>query len=277
MSVVIPCRDHGRFVGSAIESVLTQTHRELEVIVVDDGSTDDTPVVVARYPVRAIRQEHAGVCVSMNRGITASRGELVMSLGADDLLAPTYVEETVRALAAHPEAAFAYTEISYIGARSGALPVRDFDVEALAERNYVHGGALVRRSSFDRAGGYSADLTDLRCEDWDLWLSFAELGLRGVLVRKPLVFYRKHADGGRNAAGLWPRELRRELKLIARLQDHHPAIFAPRRLLGRLARLPRRLATREVSLRHAALVTGFYAVMLARVATRARPPVSEVG
>lgn len=238
------------------------------MIVVDDGSRDGSAAVAARYPVRVIGQEHAGVCTAANRGVAASRGDLVMRLDADDVLAPTYVEETARSLEFHPEADFAYTELRYVGDRGGPYDVADFDPETLAERNYVHASALMRRTSFDHAGGYREDMATVRCEDWDLWLSFAERGLRGILVRKPLLFYRQHASGGRNRPRLSPAGLGREIRMAARLQDHHPVTFAPPRLLRRLSTLPGRVLAREVPPRRAALLVAFYGVMLLRAVAR---------
>lgn len=263
MSIVVPSYQHGRFVGEAIESALAQTHRDVEVIVVDDGSTDVTARVLERYPVRTISQPHSGICAAANRGLTAARGSYLMRLDADDVLLPTYVEETVAALAAHSDAAFAYTDVAYFGDRAGTYRAAEFDPERLAEANFVHASALMRREAFQRTGGYQRDLTDSRCEDWDLWLSFADRWMKGVRVAKPLLRYRQHRAARRNAIAS-PASLLRLLSMTARLQDHHPATFAPSRLLGRILSLPRRLAAREVTPRHAILLTAFYGVMLAR-------------
>jgi glycosyltransferase involved in cell wall biosynthesis len=263
VSVVIPCHNYARFVGEAIDSVLTQTHRSIEVIVVDDGSSDDTVAVAKRYPVRLLEQPHLGVCVATNNGIRASRGQYIMRLDADDILAPAYVEETLAALMREPGAALAYADGTYVGTRNGPVPLQPFDVESLAEGAYAPCLALMRRSSCEQVGGYDVRLTPYRCEDWDMWLSFAERGMTGVLVRKPLWFYRKHGRS-RVRAVLSLAGLEREYGTIAHLQDKHPQLFSTRKLIRRLARLPGRLWRRDVSLRFAMLLTTFYAVMLAR-------------
>src|SRR4051812_44976402 len=92
ISFVIPAFNQGRFVGQAIDSVLRQSHRDVEVVVVDDGSTDDTPDVVATYAaqpkVRVIRQENTGLPITRNRGLAAARGSYLCFLDADDLVTP---------------------------------------------------------------------------------------------------------------------------------------------------------------------------------------------
>src|SRR4028118_1383709 len=110
-SVVIPCYNQARFLGEAIESVLSQTYTDFEVIVVDDGSTDDTAEVASSYAaedarVRLVRQENRGLAGARNRGLAESRGEYVVFLDSDDRLAEEALEVGVRELDAHPECAF---------------------------------------------------------------------------------------------------------------------------------------------------------------------------
>src|SRR5438445_9729851 len=97
VSVVIPTHNYARFLGEAIESALAQTHRPIEVLVVDDGSTDNPSHVACRYPVKLLTQSREGVCAAVNKGIRASKGSFVMRLDADDVLEPTYVQKTLAA------------------------------------------------------------------------------------------------------------------------------------------------------------------------------------
>ena len=272
VTVVIPCRDGAAHLEEAIASALSQSYQPIEVVVVDDGSRDASADLAGRHPVRVVRQPPAGVCAAVNHGVRVARGDLVVRLDADDVLHPSYVEETVAALYASPDAHFAYTGVELFGARAAIVTPQAYDASSLAEHNFIHASALVRRASFLRAGGYALDMTDARCEDWDLWLTFAELGMTGVLVPRPLLRYRQHARGGRNAPRISLQGARRELRTIARLQDHHPRTFAPPRLVARLARVPGRVLARRVTPRFALLLAGFYGVMLARAATgRGRP------
>src|SRR5689334_4764378 len=95
VSVVIPTYNYGRFIDEAIRSALAQTQPPMEIIVVDDGSTDDTKDVVATFgdKVKYVRQENAGVCAARNRGVAESSGDLIALLDADDVLEPTNLEK----------------------------------------------------------------------------------------------------------------------------------------------------------------------------------------
>src|SRR5215208_7628052 len=107
VSVVIPCYNQAHFLGEAIESVLAQSYPYFEIIVVDDGSPDDTSEVAARYPeVRLVRQENQGVSGARNSGFARSEGEYVVFLDADDRLLPEALEAHLEHLEAHPECAF---------------------------------------------------------------------------------------------------------------------------------------------------------------------------
>jgi glycosyltransferase involved in cell wall biosynthesis len=265
VSIVIACHNYGRFLGEAIESALQQTYQPVEVIVVDDGSTDDSVQVAQRYPVHVLTQPNSGICVTANRGIAASHGIFVLRLDADDRLAPTYVEETIATLTAEPDADFAYTEVEYFGAETGTYPIEKFDVETITERNYINASALMRRSAFDTVGGYDTGMRTSRYEDWDLWLRFAERGLRGVMVSRPLLQYRRHAAASRGTLDLRSTQgIKREVRLASQLQDNHPCLYAPGRILRRLRRLPGRLWRREVKWDFALLYIGFAGVMLMR-------------
>src|SRR5262245_2313662 len=103
VSVVIACFNHARFLAEAIESALAQTYSPIEIVVVDDGSEDDSALVARRYPVRLIQQSNQGLAAAGNAGVRVSRGTFVMRLDADDRLQPTYVEETLQPLLDDPE------------------------------------------------------------------------------------------------------------------------------------------------------------------------------
>jgi glycosyltransferase involved in cell wall biosynthesis len=262
VSVVIPCYNHARFLDATITSVLEQTYQPIEIIVVDDGSTDESARVAARHPVRVLRQSNQGVAAAMNTGLAAARGTFFSTLGSDDLMHPLYVEACMGALMTQPGASFAYTQMTLFGAVHRLYPGLPFHPETLAENDYVPAAFVMRRSAFDEVGPFDAVIP--RCEDWDLLLSMAEHGMWGVFIPQPLFFYRQHRKSYNSHDFLSLHGLRRELAMAARLQDRHPRLLAPKALRRRLLRLPERLASGEVTPRHAALLVAFYGAMLAR-------------
>lgn len=181
ISVVIPCYRQAHYLDEAIKSVLAQTHRRLEIIVVDDGSPDDTSEVAARHPrARLIRQPHLGLPAARNAGLRASLGEHTVFLDADDRLVPDALETGISALAAAPECALVYGFCEFID-HAGApiptppqVPAGGDCYRALFRKNYIMtpGAAMFRRAVLASVAGFDESFTG-GCEDIDLYLRVA--------------------------------------------------------------------------------------------------------
>jgi glycosyltransferase involved in cell wall biosynthesis len=203
VSVVVLCHNYARFLAEAMESAFAQDYPNLEVIAIDDGSTDDSLEVASRYAERAkvLGQPNQGLAGTCNRGAQEAAGEYFLFLSADDRLEPTYVSELYAALRRTPDASFAYCSASLFGAESGVMPARPFSAFSLIRgRNYINGSALTRRAAYVDAGGYPEDLPEGAFDDWDFWLTMVERGYRGTYVPKPLLFWRRHEGGSKNPA-----------------------------------------------------------------------------
>lgn len=179
VSVVIPCYNQGRYLCEAIHSVLSQTYRDIEIIVVDDGSTDNTREVAAREPVRYVSQINQGLSAARNRGIREGQGEFFVFLDADDRLLPEGIRAGVNALTVHPDCAFAYGNYREIDASGSVLleEIRSLrsatDYETLLRSNCIemHATVIYRRNAFEDAGTFDPDLN--ACEDYDMYLRIA--------------------------------------------------------------------------------------------------------
>src|SRR5215218_167149 len=184
VSVVIPCYNQAHFLGEAIESVLCQSYQGFEVIVVDDGSQDDTAQLALAYAaedarVRLVRQENRGLAGARNRGLRESTGEYMVFLDSDDRLMKEALEVGVRELESHPECAFVSGHYRAISAEGDAYAVpRQHRVDgdhylALLRDNYISMPASVmyRRWVFGEVGGF--DGTVDAAADWDLYLRVA--------------------------------------------------------------------------------------------------------
>ncbi|HEV8435798.1 MAG TPA: glycosyltransferase [Thermoanaerobaculia bacterium] len=196
VSVIIPSYNYARYLGEAIDSALGQTLPPLEVIVVDDGSTDDTPHVLATYGdrIHVLRQKNAGVAVARNSGIAAARGEYIAFLDADDVWLPRKLELQMPL----------FTDsvgLVHCGLEFGTaiqLPRIDGDVAnalLLLEPDVIHGPGstvVVPKRVAEEAGGFDASLP--ASEDWDFIYRVATRH-RVAHVPEPLVRYRKHGSG----------------------------------------------------------------------------------
>lgn len=219
VSVVIPCYKQAQFLAEAIESVLTQTYRSTEIVVVDDGSPDDTADVVARYAaVRCVRQQNQGLAGARNAGFGTSTGEYVLFLDADDRLTPNAVESHLSCFAKHPEAGFAVGDIDHItldGSYAGSprWPVLEANhYQELLKANHVANtiAVMFRRSVIERVGGFKASCTP--AEDYELLLHAARLfpsAHHGTVVAQ----YRRHATTLSRKGAIMLRAMHRVMRL----------------------------------------------------------------
>lgn len=180
VSVVIPAYQHGDRLAACLDSLLAQTRPPLEIVVVDDGSTDATPEVLKRYEgrVKAIRQARSGAAAARNRGFEATSGEAVLFCDADAVVRRDAVAKLAAALERDRGAAFAYASFRFGWKLFRLWP---WDPERLKRFNFVHTNSLIRRAAFP---GFDESLK--RFQDWDLWLTVMERGGRGVWVPETL-------------------------------------------------------------------------------------------
>ncbi len=190
VSVVIPTYNCSAYLAEAIESVLEQTRLPDEIIVVDDGSTDDTVACLEAFGDRitVFRQEHLGAAAARNHGIEEASGDWVAFLDADDLWVAEKLEKQIAALEASREAALSFTNRATFDAEMKPLSGHRRNVvggevtRALFEHTFIT-GVVVRRDLLRKLGGFDESLPV--CEDYDLWLR-ASLETPFVLVDDPL-------------------------------------------------------------------------------------------
>lgn len=182
VSVVIPNYNHARFVGDAIRSVLEQTFKDFEIIVVDDGSTDNSREVVAQYGdmVHYIYQDNAGLSAARNTGIKASKGSLIGVLDADDMYEPAYLDTLVEKLRLNPIADGVYCGYQFVDEKNNLLPqIENRPIpsgelyDALLDGNFfVPESIFLKRQVYNDVGLFDEALH--ACEDWDVWLRVAK-------------------------------------------------------------------------------------------------------
>lgn len=248
VSVVIPAYDAQPFIAAAVASACAQTHRALEVLVVDDGSRDRTAAIVealaARDPrVRLLRRPHRGVAAARNRAIEEARGEYIAPLDADDIWLPAKIERQLRALERAPAGTgLVYgwsADLDADGRLTGGYCAHELPPHvpaALLFRNFIGCSSvpLIRRICFERAGAYQpayAARGAQGCEDLDLYRRIARY-YEFALVREFLVGYRQTPGRMSSNALAMARSFRLALRDCG---ARRPAI-APRVLRWSLAR-----------------------------------------
>lgn len=158
VSVLIPCYNAGRFLAAAIESVLAQSFQDFEIIVVDDGSSDDSAAVAARYPqVRYFYHAHSGVSVSRNAALSKAQGEFVVFLDADDLWVPQKLEKQVAYLDSHPDCQLVYTFVENFCDTEPQNRSERQEQLLNANMDNCLVTCLLRRKLYETYGGYRED------------------------------------------------------------------------------------------------------------------------
>jgi glycosyltransferase involved in cell wall biosynthesis len=200
ISVVLPVRNGARYLREAVDSVLAQTVTKLEVVVVDDGSTDETPEILRSYRderVRVVQQEPAGLVAALNRAVAEARSDLIARMDADDMSLPRRLERQLELLVRDERIGLVGCGIETIdeqGRATGSwlLPADDDALRRrLLLRNlFTHGSVVMRRSALEAAGGYSGAYG--ANEDYDLWRRIAR-EWRLAAVPEVLYRYREHS------------------------------------------------------------------------------------
>lgn len=239
ISVVIRCHQQGRFLAEAVSSVIKQTRPVDEIIVVDDGSTDETAEVLRdlHRTVPALRvivhPDPVGPADAFNAGAALSSGAFILPLDADDRLSPKVVELSEDALRSSG-ADVALPGLLLFGTETGWSEAHPVDGEQMRVENQLHVSCLFRRWLFDATGGFDPGFDKIGLEDWDFWIGALEAGATVVPVDGCHLEYRRGSPGSRNANARW-----NVLRAHLRVYHRHDSVKL-RHILRWMARSARR-------------------------------------
>jgi len=223
-TVVIPCYNYGHFLMEAVASALAQTIRDLEVIVVDDGSSDPATIRVLTalsHPrLKLLRQANAGLPSARNSGIATAQGSYICCLDADDTIEPPYIEKAVAVMEREAGVGFVYSWVRFFGAEESVWRTAPFDLDRIIEENHVSVAAVFRRDLWAIAGGFSPVMRE-GYEDWEFWVRLGSLGVGGSCLEEPLLNYRKHGHSMSRSALACHEEL------VGRIRALNPEAFDP--------------------------------------------------
>lgn len=183
ISIIIPTYRQAKHLVQTLDSIFNQTYQDFEVIIVDDGLTDEARknlknYLVSKNKIKLLKQEHAGAPAARNRGFSESKGEFLFFCDDDVILKNDALEKMVRALKEYPEISYVYGDF-YFGWK--IFKTFDFDAERLKKTPYISTMSLIRREHFP---GWDESLK--KFQDWDLWLTMLEHGHVGIHISEVL-------------------------------------------------------------------------------------------
>lgn len=195
VAVIVPCYNHGLYLGECLSSVIAQTFTDWVCVVVNDGSKDNTDDIARRYcqvdpRIHYLKQRNMGLSAARNNGIRSSQSEYILPLDADDMIESTYLEKTFAIFANNPDTKLVYTDCHLFGLVDQKFDLPDYSFKLLLQRNLITATALYRRENFNKTSGYDENFKS-GWEDWDLWLSILDQDSRVIKVNEVLFEYRQ--------------------------------------------------------------------------------------
>lgn len=224
VSVVIPTYNYGQYIKEAIDSALEQTLPPCEIIVADDGSTDDTAQIVAEYgdKVRYIRYEHKGICHLRNAVLDEIKGDWFVNLDADDYLANDFIEQSLAvALSSEERIAVVYPDRTYFGAANFEVVSEEFSIAKMRHRNIIVMDSLINTSAAREVRFDVAFASGL--EDYDFFMGLINAGYIGKVQHKSRVFCRVHKKSRTSAIN---KDVYRTNRLIKQMVVKYPKLFS---------------------------------------------------
>jgi len=197
VSVIIPCFNVAQFVEETIESVISQTYQNWEIILVNDGSSDHLFETIEKYlsdkRVSFFSKENGGLSSARNFGISKAKGTYILPLDADDLIHSTYIEKAITVFNNNQKLKLVYCRVDYFGERNEEWVLPPYSFPEILIENMIFSSAIFKKQDFLNIGQYS-EILKSGLEDWDLWIRL--LSPDGIVFKIPeiLFFYRKH-DG----------------------------------------------------------------------------------
>jgi glycosyltransferase involved in cell wall biosynthesis len=224
VTILIPCYNYGEYVEQTIRSATDQTHQNIEILVLDDGSTDPETLRVLRehsWPkTRVVRHDNMGLAATRNRGFELARGSFVLPVDADDILMPQMVEKALEVMADNLSTGWVYTDIRFIGDVNGVHKQEDYNFALELTNNHSSVCALIRKQAWLDAGGYNPNM-DKGYEDWNFWVSCSAAGWHGKVLDAAYFGYRLHG------VSMYTESLKNHQYLVSRLRNNHPLLFLP--------------------------------------------------
>jgi len=197
VSVIIPCYNNKATIIETLNSVFNQTYKNIEIILVDDGSTEDIENEVASHIVSNellfFQQKNQGVSHARNFGASKSTGEYLIFLDADDIIDETYIEKCLKEFENNSNVKIVYSQAKLFGREDKIWEIDNYkNFKSFLIGNCIFVSAMLRKRDFDKVGGFDCNLNFY--EDWDLWVSILKDGGEVAQIKEYLFYYRTHEN-----------------------------------------------------------------------------------
>jgi glycosyltransferase involved in cell wall biosynthesis len=193
VSVIIPCYNQGKYIDETVNSVLNSTFSNYEIIIINDGSSDDfTNELLANYnksKCTVITTSNKGLAEARNVGIKRAKGDYILPLDADDRISPDYMKEAVELLDMDKNLGIVYCRVKNFGIKNGEWKLPTYSLQRMLMGNIIFCSAFFRKSDWQKVGGYKIDMK-FGCQDWEFWLSLIETGVTVYQIPKIHFYYR---------------------------------------------------------------------------------------
>lgn len=226
VSIVTPCFNQAKYLKETVGSVMKSSYRPIEMIIVNDGSTDNSLEIAEQLAkeykeISVINQPNSGVSVARNHGISEAKGEIILPLDGDDLISPNYIEESVNILTNRPEVKVVYCDaVKFNKKGQKKWKLKEFSLFNLSKDNMIFSAAHFWKKDALAVGGFSEDMVMGR-EDWEFWIKMLKNG--GEVVRLPFIgfFYRLTSGSKRKKT----RSKKNKRARIDYLNEKHEELF----------------------------------------------------
>jgi glycosyltransferase involved in cell wall biosynthesis len=227
VSVIVPCYNHGKYIHEMLQSVLKQTYPYYEVIIVNDGSTDDTAKILNRIKHKKVSIFHTanhGPAHARNLAITHAKSDLIVNLDADDKMAPEFLQKCVEVMDAHPNTGIVYTDVECFGHKTGRFVIPEYSFENMLRWNCIVANACFRKDDWEQTEGYSSFFQN-GYEDYDFWLSILELGREVHKIETPLMFYRTYENVEMSRSGRRKKDSGKMQEVVIQAFRRHRKLY----------------------------------------------------
>ena len=192
VSVIIPVFNSGKYVSETLQSVTDQTYQNIEVVIVDNGSTDELTIKLLqefKTQYKLILSEQVDVSTIRNKAIDAATGTFILPLDSDDLIESTFIEKCVKAFQENPSIKLVRTYVELFGERKGEMPLAEYSYSLLLARNLMVVTSMFRRNDWEAIGGFDPKYA-AAFEDWEFWINLLKEDGKVHTIKEPLFKYR---------------------------------------------------------------------------------------